>query len=205
MLGFVPPIVIAAKARTRDTAVWAVAFTLTFAVGFIMVGLQPEDTDNFLTRLGVALVFLSGIGGAAYGAIVGARLDWSGATGSAMPPPPAFLHPNDVAVAAVRASRQRRTDARALADRDPQMARELGIGRPDLPRQYDDGGLVDMNGVPAETMVMELGINQTDADRIVEVRTYLGRFTQPSDLVVSAGMEQADFDRVRERIILLPR
>ena len=28
------------------------------------------------------------------------------------------------------------------------LARELRIGRPDLPRQYDDGGLVDVNNVP---------------------------------------------------------
>jgi hypothetical protein len=32
------------------------------------------------------------------------------------------------------------------------MAWELRIGRPDLPRVYDDGGLIDVNHVPPQVL-----------------------------------------------------
>ena len=64
------------------------------------------------------------------------------------PAPPAA----DPAVAAVLAARARRDEARRIVSRDPAMARELGIGRPDLRRAYDDGGLVDLNNAPAQAI-----------------------------------------------------
>ena len=54
----------------------------------------------------------------------------------------------DPAVAAVLAARARRDEARELARRDPLLARELHIGRPDLHGAYDDGGLVDLDRRP---------------------------------------------------------
>ena len=38
------------------------------------------------------------------------------------------------------------------------LAQELKIGRPDLPRDYDDGGLVDVNHVPAAILAARLGL-----------------------------------------------
>ncbi|GAA5169770.1 hypothetical protein [Amycolatopsis dongchuanensis] len=67
---------------------------------------------------------------------------------TATTPPPA----EDPAVARVLAARARRQQARDLAARDPLLAKELGIGRPDLERGYDDGGLVDLNSAPAEVL-----------------------------------------------------
>jgi len=46
-------------------------------------------------------------------------------------------------------ARARRADARRLAAVDPPLARELGIGRPNLRRGLDDGGLVELNTAPA--------------------------------------------------------
>jgi hypothetical protein len=43
----------------------------------------------------------------------------------------------------------RRRQARELAKRNPVLARDLNIGRPDVPHDYNDGGLVDVNQVPA--------------------------------------------------------
>jgi hypothetical protein len=39
--------------------------------------------------------------------------------------------------------------ARLLAVTDPARARQMGIGRTELTRYYKDGGLVDVNHVPA--------------------------------------------------------
>jgi hypothetical protein len=78
------------------------------------------------------------------------------------PTPPASA-PLDPAVARVLAARARRNDARELAAADPLMARELRIGRPDLPRTYDDGGLVDLNSAPAPVIAQVCQLDQAAA------------------------------------------
>ena len=50
-----------------------------------------------------------------------------------------------------------RREARRLQQDNPVLAQELKIGRPDLPRGYDDGGLVDVNHVPAAILASHLG------------------------------------------------
>lgn len=200
LLGFIPPIVIAAKARTRQAAQWAVAFTIAYLIGFTLIGLQPDDADNLGTRLGAVAIIATGIGGAAYSAIAGSKLNWSATTPPATEPP---SDPNEGAIAGVLATRQKRAEARALAQRDPQMARDLRIGRPDLPRHYDDGGLVDVNSAPAETIAQWLGLTGAQAAHIVEVRHQLGKFQQVDDLLNMAGLDWTAFDQARDRIITL--
>lgn len=62
------------------------------------------------------------------------------------------VRPNMAAVAEAQVGRRKRDELRELAQRDPHLARDLWIGRPDLPRQSDDGGLVDINSTPAEVL-----------------------------------------------------
>jgi competence ComEA-like helix-hairpin-helix protein len=83
------------------------------------------------------------------------------------------------------------------------MARDLRIGRPDLPRHYDDGGLVDVNSAPAETIARWLGVSEAQAAGIVEVRHQLGKFERADDLLNLAGLEPNTYDQVSDRIILL--
>jgi hypothetical protein len=56
-----------------------------------------------------------------------------------------------VAAAAVAAA-QRRQHARVLAKGDPVLARDLCIGRPNMPREFDGGGLVDVNHAAAPAL-----------------------------------------------------
>lgn len=48
--------------------------------------------------------------------------------------------------------------ARHIVQTNPALARELRIGRPDLPREYDDDGLVDVNCVPGAVLADRLGL-----------------------------------------------
>lgn len=66
----------------------------------------------------------------------------------------------------------------------PALAAELRIGRPDLRRNYDDGGLVDINHVPAEMIAWELGIPCLVAEEIVVQRKRIGGFYSADDLIV---------------------
>lgn len=220
MLGFVPPIAIAAKSRTKSAAMWAAGFTGTYLLGFMLIVSQPTEAENWVTNLGAAAIFIVGIGGATYAAVAGAHLDW-GQRPQPTPvaryyaPPPQPIQPpmpiapvqprdpNADAIAEATRARQLRAEARAYAEREPLLARDLRIGRPDLPRQYEDGGLVDVNSAPAETMAKWLGISESQARDIAGSRSTLGRFQNAEDLVVLAGLDQATFDACRDRFVLL--
>ncbi|WP_433287043.1 ComEA family DNA-binding protein [Pseudonocardia sp. CA-142604] len=122
-------------------------------------------------------------------------------------PAPAELHhagpPADPAVAAVLAGRARRDEARRLAATDPLMARELGIGRPDLPRTYDDGGLVDLNSAPAATIANTCGIELAIATLIVNTRTAGITFTSVDDVFTLTEIPFPLWDRIRDRAVLI--
>jgi hypothetical protein len=115
-------------------------------------------------------------------------------------PPPAV---GDPAVAAALAARGRREQARAITTSDPGLARELRIGRPDLSREFDDGGLVDVNHVPALVLVDRLGLSQEEAARVAEARERLGRFASPAELEVYAELPEATVEALRERLLFL--
>jgi hypothetical protein len=78
--------------------------------------------------------------------------------------------------------RARREQARTLLEHDPDIARDLRIGRPDLPRWFDDGGLVDINGVPEHVLAVLPGITAHHAERIVADRQAHGDFATVDDL-----------------------
>lgn len=80
----------------------------------------------------------------------------------------------DPAVARALAGRQRRDDARKMWVSDPSLARELGVGRPDQRRGFDDGGLVDLNSAPAAVIAQVCGIDPQQAETIVAARQARG-------------------------------
>jgi DNA-binding SARP family transcriptional activator/DNA uptake protein ComE-like DNA-binding protein len=81
------------------------------------------------------------------------------------------------------ARRIRREQARTLADHYPEIAVHLGIGRPDLSRLYDDGGLVDVNAAPEHVLAALPGVTAEQARLIVLDRDRHGPFTSPADVV----------------------
>jgi hypothetical protein len=111
----------------------------------------------------------------------------------------------DPAVVAAQQRLARRGTARALLTSNPALAAELGIGRPDLGRQYDDGGLVDINHVPAEVIAGQLGIPFSVAEEIVAQRRRIGGFYCPDDLVVYCeAVTPQEVAVVRDRLLFTP-
>ena len=113
--------------------------------------------------------------------------------------PPAVQAAMTVALA----DRELREQARAIAAGDPPLARELRIGRPDLPRQFDDGGLIDVNHVPAQVLVDRLGFSPAEAARVAEARDRLGGFSSPEEVCAFAEVADATIDVLRERLLFL--
>ena len=98
------------------------------------------------------------------------------------------LPPSELALATARARMHRRRQARELAKDNPVLARELGIGRPDVPHDYDDGGLVDVNQVPGDVLASCLGLTPAESAAVVAARDQLGRFSSPEELSVYAQL-----------------
>lgn len=95
---------------------------------------------------------------------------------------------NEHAVEVAKYRRTLREQARALAAEDPALARELRIGRPDVPRAYDDGGLVDVNHAPRGIIEALPGMTPELADRIVRRRAQTGGFVSAEEMAVDADV-----------------
>lgn len=110
---------------------------------------------------------------------------------------------NDKQVSAARQRLKRRAEARKIAIDDPMLARELGIGRPDLGGRFDDGGLVDVNHSPAEVLVTLPGIDHGVAGRIVATRSELDGFTSVEELSVTLDLHPTQLDAIADRLLFL--
>ena len=179
-----------AAIRLRTVGMWAVAAAYVIAWAVVgPAGILVQDPD-----LDEAVAAFSQLG-----LVVAATANAFVLRGRVFPPRGA----GDPAVAAALAARERREQARAITTSDPGLARELRIGRPDLPRAFDDGGLVDVNHVPAPVLVDRLGLSQEEARRVVEARERLGRFGSPAELEVYAELPDATVEAVRDRLLFL--
>ena len=111
---------------------------------------------------------------------------------------------NADAIAAVTMRRKLRQAAREQAEQDPALARDLRIGRPDLPREYDDGGLIDINHVPPPALTVLSGVTTEIAERIVANREHAGLFTSAEDLVITVDLHHDLLPEIKEYGIFLP-
>jgi hypothetical protein len=178
---------------------YALALVLLAAlvVGAALIGTAPEDADGSptgrLSDLGAALVFANWIAGIAVAVLVRNA-------GAVLAPQPVVEAPLP-GVAEALARRRLRERYRQLATDDPALAQSMGIGRPDLPHAVDDGGLVDLNGVPAERIGELTGLPAEEAVRVAEVRGRLGRFENVDDVVNFADLPESSAQLLRERAI----
>lgn len=161
------------------TALWVVAFTTTQAA-----------EGSVLESLCFATLML---GGTAHALIVRPRVV------GGRPGPSSF----DVAVDAAQQRRASRQRARELAAGDPMMARELRIGRPDLPRSFDDGGLIDVNNAPPAVLAQLPGLTAQLVDQIVRVREHVTAFISAEDLSAATGLPPHLTDDIAEYAIFL--
>lgn len=113
-------------------------------------------------------------------------------------------HNNESAVEYAKYRRNLRADARAIVAEDPALAHELRIGRPDVPRAYDDGGLVDANHAPAEIIAALPGMTEELAERVVAHRDEHGTFVSVEEMAVDCDLPPAIMPQLAEYTIFLP-
>jgi hypothetical protein len=196
--------------------VWSIGF-LSFAP-FLRIALERRrkgDWAVFAAYLGAvaALAIITSTGAHGAGAIAGGAyvLGLMGVAAahttvafrpsqSTAPGPPAESRPpgNEHAIGAARHRIARRKEALKLARSNPALARELRIGRPDLPRDYDDGGLVDLNHVPGYILAGYLGLAPDEVQAVVAARDKLGAFSSADELVAYEALTPERVDELRD-------
>ena len=108
---------------------------------------------------------------------------------------------NREALATARGRMERRREAREIVSKNPILGRELRIGRPDLAREYDDGGLVDVNHVPGEILQSQLGLSPDEAAAVLAARGKLGSFSSANEVTTYAELPPNRLDAVRDWMI----
>ena len=180
----------AVRLRSRLFAVLTGVSLAVAVIALILAGGQKGANGGSSTAGGLLfLLILGGLIGtfAVRGRMVGKRRRGSGSP----------------ALAAALARRERRRDARELLSRDPGLARELRIGRPDLHGTYDDGGLVDVNHVPPRVLATLPGMTPALAIQIAQARDTSSGFESPTEMSIYADLPDGLADELADHLLFL--
>ena len=110
---------------------------------------------------------------------------------------------HDPSIQAAIEQRERRNLARKIVADDRALATTLRIGRPDLLRDFADGGLIDVNHVPDGVLAGLPGLDVDMARRIVSARERLDGLRSPADLVVEANIPSDVVDALNDVLVFV--
>jgi DNA uptake protein ComE-like DNA-binding protein len=179
-LGYATPFTFAAAALWRRSAHLMVSTAVYLGVFAAAMFLLPDiGKDDGTQRTVGVLLFVLAVVGCGHAFLFRRRV---------FDPHGLSAVDNEAVVERVKRRRLLREKARELAAADPGLAKELRIGRPDLPRQYNDGGLVDVNHAPVEALTTLPGITPELAEKIERVRAETGGFMSAEELSAVAGL-----------------
>ncbi len=174
-----------AALRLRDgiLGAWAGVYFVLGLASFTLVASKSQGSWQENVG-GVLALVLVGVG-SAHAFAIRRRLTTGGSprqysTGS--------ISPQERAVAEARTELERRREARQILKTDPELAWQLRIGRPDLPRRFQDGGLVDANHASAPALAALPGVTAKLASEIVSTRENLGGYRDLNDMSITLGI-----------------
>lgn len=177
----------------RDWAVFAAYLAATIALIAAIGAINPDGDAS--AAVGGFIIALAGC--AAVHAAVLFRPGRDRGTLTSAGRPPSLEQHNRAAMAEAKSRIDRRKDARQLAGSNPALARELKIGRPDLARDYDDGGLVDVNQVPGPVLAAQLGLAPPELSDVLAARDRLGRISSADELGAYTRLSPDRVDELR--------
>ena len=161
-------------------------------IGLFVLAMElTSDNEDILSALDVAgllALLVAWLGGAVHVVLLNERLGLFQRR----------RYPSDVD------GRVRREQARYLVYQHPTARRDLLIGRPDLTRTFDDGGLVDVNAVPESVLAGLPGLTPQQARHIAMDRWMRGPFASMEELTARCLLPLAVADLLREILLFLP-
>ena len=176
------------RARRPRWLVWAAVYLAGVVVWLVLDA--PANPNSTAQGIAAAVALATWIGGGVHALVVSND---------------AVRHiqgSEDPALEAAETRIERRATGRHLLASKPALAREVGVGRPDIPGA-DDYGLVDVNHCPAITLTRLPGIGNDLAARIVRQREQAGGFSSVEDLGVLLDLPPATVDGIRDTAIFL--
>ncbi|MFF4774444.1 helix-hairpin-helix domain-containing protein [Microtetraspora fusca] len=181
-----------AALKLRTQTAWA-ALALYLVGTVTMVASGPSGALG--EALFIASVLLNSLGATVHAFTIRRRV---------FPRPDPVAYGNDQAIQFAQHRRELRQEARELAEQDPGLAMELRIGRPDLPRRYDDGGLVDVNHAPAAVIATLPGMTKELVEQILQARQTVGTFSSALEVCVTANLPADLTSTLTEYTVYLP-
>ena len=203
-----------ARTHTDVRADWVWLSLIPFGLGAwapVYAGVRARNrrwctlgTVWSLIALAGWIVAIANNGGATGGLLI--ILGWAGAIASSFAIRGSYRRavgsPLDAAVLGAEERLADRGRARRLALERPALARELGIGRPDVPGAHD-AGLVDINNAPAAVLARLPEVNDALATRIVEARAGTDGFSSIEDLGMALDLDPGLVEGLRDQVIFL--
>jgi hypothetical protein len=207
-------------AARRHRGLWVIASLVPFGLG-IWAGFAYAGTRAHVTRWKLYAVLYAVAAGAAFLApsLVEEDSDAAGVAGVAilcvwvlgighsLVVRPRYVRRMETIAAPMSAARERlasREEALRIAREQPELALELGIGRPDRTGAMD-AGLVDVNSAPPDVLERLSGIDRATARRIVAVREQLDGFSSLEDFGMTMDLDGGTVEDLRGRVVFLPR
>jgi hypothetical protein len=204
LLAWVPFVHARTHLRRRSVTRLAWGYAAVAVIIGTLLALTPRDAHGEVTSgAGDAISVVGGlllIATVALGCVQQAPLRREIYNGA----PPQEHDAADPALTAALEARERRAEAREIAARDPLLARDLKIGRPDLAHTFDDGGLVDLNSASARIIAETCDLPDATGEDIAAARPP-GGFMAVDDVFSLAEIPVAAWDIIRDRAVVIPR
>ncbi|GGO11269.1 AfsR/SARP family transcriptional regulator [Micromonospora parathelypteridis] len=184
----------AVRRRSRRLGLAAFGYLVTASVLVVMISTDDLETEDSAVEAfsGLGVLGLCWVVGAAHVVLLN-RWVWGRVTGRRL-----------VAQARDEERRVRRQQARNLLHRYPSARYEFAIGRPDLARAFDDGGLVDVNAVPDQVLATLPGLTEVQRRQIAMDRWVRGPYASMEELAARCALPLAAVDALRGVLLFLP-
>jgi DNA uptake protein ComE-like DNA-binding protein len=207
---------VATQTKQTDDANWAWLSLIPLGLGSwapVYAGAVVRKRSWVLLGLLWSIITVAGWvvaiadhGGSAGGLLI--IVGWAGAIASSFAIRAPYVRlvgsPLETALAGAEQRLSDRDRARKLAAERPAVAKELGVGRPDLPSAHDEG-LIDVNNAPASALTKLPGVDDALATRIVETRAETHGFSSVEDLGVALDLDGNLVEDLRALTVFLPR
>ncbi|MGW3785656.1 AfsR/SARP family transcriptional regulator [Micromonospora chokoriensis] len=184
----------AVRRRSRRLGLAALGYFLTATLLVVMIATDDLETEDSPAEVfsGLGVIFLCWLVGSAHIVLLNSWV-WGRITGRPR-----------VAQALEEERRIRRQQARNLLHRYPSARLEFAIGRPDLPRAFDDGGLVDVNAVPDHVLATLPGLTDAQRRQVAMDRWVRGPYGSMEELAARCPLSVAATEALRDVLLFLP-
>lgn len=184
---------VGARARMKSWFGFAIAYGVLSGVAIGLLTAAGNDTRGPMRSAAMAISLGMMVGGTMHGLGIRGRYEARRAE----------ISDTTLEAAERRLSAQR--FARRLIRDQPDEARQLGVGRPDLLGSFN-AGLVDLNSAPAFVIESVSGIDAQTAARIVQAREKIeGQFESLGDMDLVVDLPEEILAKLRDVAVFVPR